>query len=360
MVTSRRVDQPQVRAVPFRYFDDFVIGETVSFGERTISKEEIVAFAKVFDQQPMHVDEDAAKSSFVGRLIASGWHTISLNMRMIVDGVLLESASMGAPGVTSMKWLKPVLPGDTLSSRFTATDKKVSITKPDRGFVTMKIECLNQRGEVVMEQINPVMFGRRPEGALTPPLPATRMDPLPLSTFYGADGRIQCGFEPAKVGPDDDLTGFHDMEIGKRTEIGACTFSTEDIILFARAFDPQPFHIDEEAAKASHFGGLIASGWQTAGVWMHLMIENRERRGRMMRQKGLEPPTLGPSPGFTDLRWLKPVYAGDRLTYSSTLREKRPSQSRPGWGMVSHLNQAFNQRDELVFEFKGNVFWQIG
>ena len=343
----------------FRYFDDFVIGETVSFGERTVGKEEIIAFAKVFDQQPMHVDEEAAKSSFVGELIASGWHTISLNMRMIVDGVLRESASMGAPGVTSMKWLKPVLPGDTLSSRFTATDKKASISKPDRGFVTMKIECLNQRGEVVMEQINPVMFGRRPEGKSADHAPPERVEPLPLSTWYGADDMVQSGFEPAEIDAADDLPSFDEMEIGRTTDIGACTFSAEDIILFGKAFDPQPFHIDEDAAKQSHFGGLIASGWQTAGVWMHLMIENRERRSRMMRQKGVTPPKLGPSPGFTDLRWLKPVYAGDRLTYHSTLREKRVSQSRPGWGMVSHLNQAFNQHGELVYEFKGNVFWEI-
>ena len=342
--------------MPIRYFEDFEPGETVECGSRIVSKDEIIAFASVFDPQPMHVDEDAARHTFVGELIASGWHTISLVMRMIALNLLNDSTSMGAPGVDQVKWLKPLKPGDTLSTRYTILGVKASNSKPDRGFVTMRIEGVNQHGETVMEQTNPVMFRRRSAGEHA--VAGSAIPPLPEDDWYGADGVLQSGFTPAGIGPDDALPAAQDLVIGERTELGTCHFSADDIIRFGRAFDPQPFHLDEAAGRASHFGGLVASGWQTAGCWMHLMFHNRERRSQAMAARGRTPPQLGPSPGFKTMRWLKAVHAGDTIAYSSTVLETRLSQSRPGWALVSHQNQGVNQKGELVFEFIGTVFWQ--
>jgi acyl dehydratase len=151
---------------------------------------------------------------------------------------------------------------------------------------------------------------------------------------------------------------FEDVAVGAEVALGSFAFEAEDIKRFARLYDPQAFHLDEEAAKASHFGGLCASGWHTASVWMKLMIADAERAAAAARARGERPARLGPSPGFKDLKWLKPVFAGDVLTYASTVVDKRVSASRPGWGLVTTHNRAENAAGERVFEFVATVFWE--
>jgi acyl dehydratase len=124
------------------------------------------------------------------------------------------------------------------------------------------------------------------------------------------------------------MSYFEDVEVGSTTELGSHLFTDEAIIAFARRYDPQPFHIDHEAAKKSHFGGLCASGWHTSVIWMRL---NVERRKAMASAGGAPLDALGPSPGFQDLKWLKPVYAGDTIRYTSHVVEKRALRSRAGW-----------------------------
>src|SRR5579859_3157513 len=105
-----------------RYFEDFAVGHTLELGSYTITREEILAFARQFDPQPFHTDEEQAKASLYGGLIASGWHTASIFMRLLVDGLLNDTASMGSPGVDELRWLRPVRPGDTLRARFTVRE----------------------------------------------------------------------------------------------------------------------------------------------------------------------------------------------------------------------------------------------
>jgi acyl dehydratase len=149
---------------------------------------------------------------------------------------------------------------------------------------------------------------------------------------------------------------FEDIVVGETVEIGSYLFSAEDIVGFAEQFDPQPFHLSEAGAKGSLFGRLAASGWQTASVWMRLYVQHFERAAAAFRARGEAVPIWGPSPGFENMRWLKPVYAGDTLTYRTTTMSKRLSESRPGWGLLTQLHEAFNQSGEKVFEFTGNVF----
>ena len=146
-----------------RYFEDFTLGEVVELGSRSISKEEIIDFARQFDPQYFHVDEERAKQSIYGGLIASGWHTAALTMRLAADGLILDSASMGSPGVDELRWLKPVRPGDTLSARFTVTEIRPSGSKPDRGIVKSFVEVSNQHGEVVLTWKALGMYRRRAE-----------------------------------------------------------------------------------------------------------------------------------------------------------------------------------------------------
>lgn len=152
------------------------------------------------------------------------------------------------------------------------------------------------------------------------------------------------------------MTFFEDITIGEATEIGAHDFSAEEIKRFALAFDPQPFHTDETAAANSHFGGLCASGWHTLSVWMKLNVRSMQRIAHERAAAGAPAAKLGPSPGFDDLKWLKPVYAGDRITFSCEVIGKRASRSRPGWGLVSIRNTGRNQRGVDVISFIGHVF----
>jgi acyl dehydratase len=146
--------------MPTRYFEDFKVGDVVEAGAKTVTKDEILAFAREFDPQPFHVDESAAKQSIYGGLIASGWHSGSMLMRMFYEAVFHDAASMGSPGIDELRWVKPVRPGDTLHFRATVLEATPSRSKPDRGLVRTFCELLNQHGEVVMS-LKPVNFIKR-------------------------------------------------------------------------------------------------------------------------------------------------------------------------------------------------------
>ena len=149
---------------------------------------------------------------------------------------------------------------------------------------------------------------------------------------------------------------FEDFEIGERRELGSFTFTAEDIKRFARQFDPQRFHLSEEEGRNSLFGGLAASGWHVASVCMKLLVADTQRSDREAAARGEEVAVAGPSPGFRELRWIKPVLAGDTISFGGTIETKRISESRPEWGIVQVRNGGTNQRGEAVFSFLGIAF----
>ncbi|QFR25830.1 MaoC family dehydratase [Brucella suis bv. 1] len=144
---------------------------------------------------------------------------------------------------------------------------------------------------------------------------------------------------------------FIEENIGKERVLGTYTFTAEEIIAFARKYDPQPFHIDEEAAKNSLFGGLCASGWHTTAIFMKLNVASMVQASRETVQRGETPPTFGPSPGSENLKWPKPVFAGDTITYKRVVHAIRPLASRPGWSMLTMTTRAHNQHGEEVLSF---------
>ena len=133
-----------------RYFEDYIPGSIHEYGSIAVVQEDIVAFAKDFDPQDFHTDPEAAKQTIFGGLIASGWHTAGLMMRLYADHYLSRVASLSSPGVDELRWKQPVRPGDELSIRVTVTEARRSTSKPDRGIVRSFIEVLNQNNEVVM------------------------------------------------------------------------------------------------------------------------------------------------------------------------------------------------------------------
>jgi acyl dehydratase len=156
-----------------RYLEDFQPGEVIELGQCTVTRESIIAFAREFDPQIFHLDDEAAKDTIYGGLIASGWHTGSLTMRLLYEGLVKNTVSFGSPGIDELRWLKPVRPGDTLSGRLTVIEVTPSRSKPDRGVLRSLMEMRNQHGEVVLTIKGLGMFGRRPADGAT----ATRTSP---------------------------------------------------------------------------------------------------------------------------------------------------------------------------------------
>lgn len=145
--------------------EDFPPGRLGTFGPRHVTREDILAFAAEFDPQPMHLDEEAAKRSLLNGLSGSGWHLCSLMMRMMCDGFLDRTASMGSPGVNEVRWLAPLRPGDDLLLDVEVTEARVSKSRPDTGIVTFKSVVRNAGGEVLCEMVSPIIVRRREGGA---------------------------------------------------------------------------------------------------------------------------------------------------------------------------------------------------
>ena len=149
---------------------------------------------------------------------------------------------------------------------------------------------------------------------------------------------------------------FEDIEVGQRREVGSFTFTAEAIKAFAGQFDPQRFHMSEEEGRNSLFGGLAASGWHVGSVCMKLLIADAQQQMKEAAARGETVAVWGPSPGFRELRWLKPVLAGDTISFVSELISKRTSASRPGWGIVQARNSGTNQHGEEVFSILAMAF----
>jgi len=147
-----------------RYFEDIEVGEAEEFGKYHVTAEEILEFAEQYDPQPFHTDPEAAEESQFGGLVASGWHTAAMTMRMIADGPLQDRAGMGARGVDELRWRRPVRPGDTLHVRTEVIDKRVSESDPRRGYVDNRMEGFTDDGDVVISWIGLGMVERRNPG----------------------------------------------------------------------------------------------------------------------------------------------------------------------------------------------------
>jgi acyl dehydratase len=152
--------------MPKLHFEDFKPGEVAIYGPRLVTRAEIIAFAAEFDPQPMHLDETAASATLLGGLAGSGWHSCAILMRMIADGFILDSSSMGGPGVEQVRWLKPLRPDTELRVRATVLETRRSNSRPQAGFVKFRFELIDTADTVICDMVPTIMFGLRvPEAA---------------------------------------------------------------------------------------------------------------------------------------------------------------------------------------------------
>ena len=326
------------------HHEDLQPGAIYPLGTRTLSKDEIIAFARAFDPQPMHVDEEAAKHTLVGGLCASGWHTSGIMMRMACDGVLLRTASLGSPGVDVMRWKKPVRPGVPYTGQYRVLEARDMASRADVGLSKITVELMDDTGELAAAWISIQLTRRRTPLAVKPAPAASSAARAPLRDIWSV---------PAAP-PGQNADGyFEDRQIGETVEFPAYLFTRDAILDFARQFDPQPFHLDEEAAKASLFGALCASGWHTGSAFIRRVVEARSNVPPP--RPGEKRPAYGPSPGFRDLRWFKPVYVGDSITFRSQVSGKIDMKSRPTRGIIENEVQGRNQKGEVVIALTSQI-----
>jgi acyl dehydratase len=160
-----RLGRAKKAAMQKYHWEDFKPGGVAVYGPRLVTREEIIAFAAEFDPQPMHLDEAAASATMLAGLAASGWHTCSLLMRMICDGFILDSTSMGSPGIEEVRWLKPLRPGTTIRVRTTVLDTRASGSRPEMGLTKFMMEVLDDADAVIASLTTTLLFRRREPGA---------------------------------------------------------------------------------------------------------------------------------------------------------------------------------------------------
>jgi acyl dehydratase len=171
-LSAAAVNDPLPPARPARthryFWEDFELGRVREFGRYEVTREAVLEFAGRYDPQPFHLDDAAAAQSLFGRLAASGWHTAAMAMRMMCDGYLLDSASLGSPGIEKLGWPAPVYPGDVLSMRNTVLESRPLASRPEVGLVKSRNEVLNQHGQVVLSMEGFGFFRRREPGGPPP------------------------------------------------------------------------------------------------------------------------------------------------------------------------------------------------
>lgn len=313
---------PPAETPKYLAYDDFVPGATISFGRKVVMVDEITAWARAFDPQPFHLSEELARDTNVGRLIASGYHTCAMLMRMIADEVFGGPQALGSPGVEDVRFLRPVLPGDTLTARLTVKEKRLSRSRPDMGPRAQPLRAAER------QRPGRAVVGRDADDAHT-----ARAGGARAMSIY-----------------------FEDLQLGVTRELGTHTFTREEIVDFAAKFDPQSFHLDDDAARAGLFEALTASGWHTTAIWLRHLVDDRHRERDQMLFRGERPARYGPSPGFEKLKWVKPVYVGDRIRFTTTIIEKRDWKARPALGLALYQNEGHNQHGELVFSLVSKMF----
>jgi acyl dehydratase len=147
-----------------RWFEDYVVGTTTEHGSIRVDEDELVDFGRRFDPQPFHIDPDAAAAGPYGGLIASGWHTCALMMRLLAEEYLSPASSLGSPGVDELRWIRPVRPGDELFLRTTVEEARLSRSKPDRGLLRTRVELVDSGGDVVLRLLAMNLISTRPGG----------------------------------------------------------------------------------------------------------------------------------------------------------------------------------------------------
>jgi len=288
------------------YFEDIEVGQKNTAGEYRVTKEEVLEFARKWDPQPFHIDEEKAKSTQFGGLIASASHTMAMSFWLLNRAGKGLAASSGA-GWDKMQLPNPVRPDDRLSLAMECIEKRESKSKLDRGILRHAVVITNQDK-----------------------LPVCTFETLTIVKKRSKQKTLEKHPQPEK------LRFFEEIELNKKEKMGEYRVSEEEVIEFGKKWDPQPFHIDKEAAKAFPYGGIIAPNGYTMSIITLLAA-----------QSDLRMATIGLL-GYDELRFPNPVRPGDLLTMTSECIEKRESKSNSNNGIIRAIVEMANQNGQPV------------
>ena len=328
-----------------RSFDDLREGESFTFGPYEMVEDQIVAFAQSYDPQPMHLDPAAGRASPLGGLAASGWHSAAVVMRLVYDAWLCKTRGLGSPGIESTDWPRPLLAGQSVLGDGRILSMRVSRKRPHTGLAQIGISMREARsGAEVLRSVWWMMFEREPPHT---PAPAGEESGRAIRSTVSPPTRSEA------VTPNLKMLYLGGAEQGKPIYIGDVSTSEDEIVAFARNFDPQPFHLDREAAEASLFGGLSASGWHSCALWMRTNVLARQAllAGYSVTERLELEQSAAIGLGFQDLVWPRPVRPGERLHAFMTPLESRQSRNRHGWGVTRWRAEMTNGEGNLVLRF---------
>ena len=328
-----------------RSFDDLEVGETFEFGPYEMSADRTVEFARRFDPQPMHLDLAGGQTSPLGGLSASGWHTASVLMRLAYDSWLCNIRGMGSPGIDKTEWPRALMAGRTVCGEGRVLAMRASRSRPHIGLVQVGLSMREPEHEAdVLRAVWWMFIGRDDEDA-----PAASVD----GNGSPRQATAQVPSRETAAKPELNTLYLGGAEPGKAIYLGETSASEEEMIAFAREYDPQPIHLDRRAAEASLFRGLAASGWHTCGLWMrtnvlarHALLADLPESERLEMEHSA---AIGL--GFEKLTWYRPVRPDDRLHAFMTLLASRESRSRPGWGIARWQSDLTDERGNLVLRF---------
>lgn len=316
------------------FWEDFAVGWVQTFGSCEISREDIVGFARRYDPQPFHIDEQAARLTMLEGLAASGWHICTILMGMLDEGLLSRCRFARLCAIDEIKWRIPVRPGDRLGCRITCLGTHPHCGRPGLGICAFHCEAINSSGRTVMSWWVQMQLARR-------------------TGFIDSGATIESERRRStavRVPGDHAVKFFEDVCLGSEITLGSYAFSAKRVVAFNKQYGSQPIHPDAVPDR------LSASGWQVTAVWMRLLVNYYMREARKLRVVNRPVPQLGPSPGVKHLHWHRPVYGDDILTFSCWAERKVEVTSKPGWGLLVAGIEVRNQFNQSVVSFYAQLF----
>lgn len=313
-----------------RHFEDFERGAQFALGTFSLTRDEIVAFARAYDPQAFHLDDAAAQQTLFRGLAASGWHVCASIMRQLNDRLLAGTCYKGLLAIEEIKWLLPARPYEAFSVVATCTNARCDVASDDFGIATLCCEAFNSDKKRVAWWQAQLAVGHRGRRAICA---AASASPSAASTATR---------RPLPHG----LQFFEDVEIGHELFLGRTAISTEDIIGFRDAFDPCRTHgLDSVSGRAT------ASYWHIASLWTRSLVEYYACEAGWLRARQQDVPELGPSPGVRRFVMHRPVCGEDVLSFTTWAERKLNLPARYGWGLLVGGAEIRNQREELVASF---------
>jgi acyl dehydratase len=310
---------------------------SLRFGPRRIEKDDLLAFAAVFDPQPVHLDEHAARATPLHGLAASGWHTCALIARALEEALAGEDGYLGMTGVDELRWLRPVRPDDELCGEVKWGAFTQCLCQPALQRRPAWVEARNELGEIVLRWSCHMLFGRsaqKQKGVVHTVAPSCEMR------------RARSARAAPRLG-DHFIKYFEDVVRGDAIVLGSHLFDCSDVATFEGILTGARTRVDRRIARRK----MQVSGWHVGAAWMRLIVEYYERRAKELAAAGGPVPILGPATGLRWVRWPAPVSIGDRITFTGWVEHKVNAASHGRWGLLVAGGEGRNERGEVVVSF---------